>query len=518
MKRIIILLLLSSQVLIGQTITSEQIDELINKSIDMIPQAGLAVAVIKDGKVVHAKGYGVSSVNTNEKVDEHTRFGIASNSKSFTATALGILADEGKIKWTDKVIDYLPEFKMYDPYVTANFNIEDLLSHRSGLGLGAGDLLWFPDGNDFTINEVLTNFQYQKPVSAFRTKYDYNNLMFITAGEIVARVSGMPWSEFVQKRIMEPLDMNESAGLYKNLKNDKNVAFPHNSEHGKVVQLDKYEMHEKDGSAAGIVSSVSDMSKWLLLNLNDGKYGDKLEKQLVSEKSLSEIKRPHININFNANPSNPTKNHYKAYGLGWGIKDINGYTMFSHTGGLPGMLSHTILIPELNFGMVVLTNSSPGGYSFVTVANEIIESYTGVEGRDWVKWAEDRIKTDETTADSVLKSVWDVVAKANTKSIKVQNYVGTYHDNWFGDVTIANKDGKLMFTSKRSPKLTGEMKYYQDNTFAIKWNYDDMECSAFAIFSLGDNGKATNIKMKGISPDIDFSFDFQDLDLNRVKE
>ena len=515
MKKIILLLLISSQIVSAQEITSKQIDELVKKSMKMMPQAGLAVAVIKDGKVVHSKGYGVTSVNTKEKVDEHTRFGIASNSKSFTATALGILVDEEKIKWTDKVVDYLPEFKTYDAFVTADYNIQDLLCHRSGLGLGAGDLMWFPDGNDFTIDEILKNFQYQKPVSAFRTQYDYNNLMFITAGEIVARVSGMPWSQFVQTRIMEPLRMDETAGLYKNLKNDKNVAFPHNSEHGRVVQLEKYNMQEKDGAAAGIVSSVNDMSKWLLLNLNDGKVGDK---QIVSKKSLDEIKKPHINKRFNAESKDPTKNHYQAYGLGWGIKDINGYTVFSHTGGLPGMLSHTMLIPELDFGLVVLTNASPGGLGLVTIPYEIMESYAGVDGRDWLKWADDRLKKGEAESDSVMADVWATVAKANAKHLIIDDFTGTYHDNWFGGVSIKMEGEKLMFTSLRSPKLRGELLFYKANTFAIKWEYDDMECSAFASFTLDENGKAQNIKMRGISPAIDFSFDFHDLDLNRIEK
>lgn len=517
MKKLLLLFLLSSQIIFGQHITSKQIDELVNKSLKMIPQAGVAVAVVKDGKIIHAKGYGVSSVITKEKVDEHTRFCIASNSKSFTATALGILVDEGKIKWTDKVVDYLPEFKTYDPYITANFNVQDLLTHRSGLSLGAGDLMWFPDGNNFTINEVLSNFQYQMPITPFRTRYAYNNLMFITAGELIARVSGMPWSKFIETRIIEPLGMNETAALYKNLKDDKNVAFPHNSEHGKVVQLEKYNMQEKDAAAAGIVSSVHDLSKWLIMNLNNGKYGDNLEKRIISEKNLAEIKKPHINQRFNANPTAPTKNHYSAYGLGWGIKDINGHTVISHTGGLPGMLTQTALIPELNLGVVVLTNAAPGGLSFITVANEIIESYTGVNGRDWLVWSKKRLLKSEANADSVLNYVWNIVEKADNKELNTNSYIGTYHDNWFGDITIKEVKGKLIFTCLRSPKLTGEMMFYKENTFAIKWEYDDMESSAFAHFSYDKSGKANHIKMEGISPDIDFSFDFHHLDLNRIK-
>src|SRR5690349_8208032 len=216
-----------SFVSIGQPLQSKQIDSLVAKSMSMMPSAGIAIAVVKDGKVVHAKGYGVTSVLTKEKADENTLFAIASNTKAFTTMALAMLVDEGKIKWQDKVIDYIPEFKMYDPYVTANFNIQDLLTHRSGMGLGAGDLMFFPDGSDFTIKDVLKSFQYQKPTSAFRTKYDYDNLLYMVAGEVVSRVSGVPWTDFVEKRIMKPLGMERSAGVYQNLKDKKNVAMPH---------------------------------------------------------------------------------------------------------------------------------------------------------------------------------------------------------------------------------------------------------------------------------------------------
>jgi hypothetical protein len=342
--------------------------------------------------------------------------------------------------------------------------------------------------------------------------------MFIVAGEIVAKVSGQPWSIFVQERIMKPLGMNETAGLYKNLESQKNVAFPHNSEHGKVVQLEKYDMKEKDGAAAGIVSSVHDMSKWLLMNLNNGLYGEKLEQRLVSEKSLNEIKKPHIIQRFNATPSNPEKNHYRAYGLGWGVKDVNGYTQFSHTGGLPGMLSQTVLIPELNFALVVLTNASPGGLSLVTIPNEIIESYTGVEnGRDWLDWAKKRLDKTEHEADSVLKEVWEATAKADNQNIKLENLTGTYHDNWFGDVVIELKKNELIIKSLRSPKLKGKLLFYKDKTFAIQWDYVDMECSAFAHFTMDENGQAQTISMEGISPDIDFSFDFHHLNFKKTK-
>lgn len=513
---LLVSLLFLSQNLFGQPYRSAQIDSLVKTSMDRMPQAGVAIAVIQEGKVVHAKGYGVSSISSKAKVDEHTLFGIASNSKSFTTMALGILVDEGKLSWQDKVVDHIPEFKMYDPYVTANFNIQDLLTHRSGLGLGAGDLMFFPDGADFTVKDVLASFQYQQPVSAFRTQFDYDNLLYVVAGEVVARVSGMPWDQFVQTRIMEPLGMTRSAGIYQNLTDKKNVALPHASANGELRELATYTKADGSlGAAGGIYASVKDMSQWLLMHLHEGKYGQDLTQTLISKENHAEMWRPHTQIDFQVKTVSPYQSHLTAYGLGWNIFDLNGYVILEHTGGLPGMLSRTILIPELNAGLVVLTNASPGGYSFMTISSSIMEAMVGLEKRDLIRFGEQMIQAREAEGDSVTTAVWDKVA-ANKETINEAAFLGTYQDNWFGKVEIHRKEGKLWFTSQRSPKLNGEMFYYQANTFAVKWGYTDEECNAFAMFALDENGRATGIKMKGISPNIDFSFDFHDLDLKRI--
>ena len=230
MKNLYAILLITQMCLVGtlahsQKLNAAYIDSLVTSSMELMPQAGVAIAVIQDGKVIHSKGYGITSMKTKEQVDKNTLFSIASNSKAFTTTALGMLVDEGKMKWTDKVIDYIPEFKMYESYVTENFTILDLVTHRSGLGLGAGDLMFIPDGSDFTIEDVVTSFQHQKPVSAFRTKYDYDNLLYITAGEVISRISGMTWDTFVEQRIMNPLGMDRSAGYFENLKTSKKFSF-----------------------------------------------------------------------------------------------------------------------------------------------------------------------------------------------------------------------------------------------------------------------------------------------------
>ena len=202
----------------SQTITSREIDSLVEKTMKTFDVPGIAVAIVKDDKVIHSKGYGVRSLNTMQKADENTLFGIASNSKAFTTAALGILIDEKKLSWDDKVIDYIPEFRLYNPYVTEEFTIRDLLTHRSGLGLGAGDLMIWPGLNNFTLKDIIHNLRYLKPVSGFRTKFDYDNLLYIVAGEVVARVSGMSWEDFIETRIMKPLNMTGSAAAYQQVK------------------------------------------------------------------------------------------------------------------------------------------------------------------------------------------------------------------------------------------------------------------------------------------------------------
>jgi CubicO group peptidase (beta-lactamase class C family) len=327
-----------------QPITSSQIDTLVEKTLKTFDVPGIAVAVVKDGKIIHEKGYGVSSLNTMKKMDEHTRFGIASNSKAFTVAALGILVDEGKVKWDDKVTDYIPEFKLYSPYVTEDFTIRDLLTHRSGLGLGAGDLMIWPDSSTFDLKDIIHNLRYLKQVSDFRTKYDYDNLLYIVAGEVVARVSGMKWEDFIQTKIMNPLQMTESAPNYDLLKNKNNIIDAHAPVDGKVQVIRRDWKYVAD-AAGGIYSSVHDMAKWIIMQMNNGKYGDDLKNQLLSEKTHEEMWTPQTIIPVHGQTTYNT--HFASYGLGWFLSDENGYKVPTHTGGLAGIVTQVTLIPEL---------------------------------------------------------------------------------------------------------------------------------------------------------------------------
>lgn len=505
--------LLITNVCYGQY-SSEQVDSIMGYAMDKFNVAGVAVAIVKDGEIIHSKGYGVKSSDTKSPVNNHTNFAIASNSKAFTTAALAILVEEGKITWQDKVKDHIPEFKMYNPYVTENFNIQDLLTHRSGLGLGIGDLMFIPDGSNFTIDDLLSSFQYFKPVSAFRTQFDYDNLLYLVAGEVIKRVSGMSWEDFISERIFQPLNMDNSYASLDRIKDKKNLAKPHDANSGALKVLPDFQ-EMINGAAGGIYSNVDDISNWMLMHLNNGKYGDSLKNKLFTQESQNEMWKIHTVTDVNRNPR--YNSHFSGYGLGWGLSDIKGNMSVSHTGGLPGMLSKTIMIPDINLGVVILTNTSDDGAGiFGSVSNTIVDSYLGLDDFGWIdKYAEDHQNRKEK-GDSITKEVWEVVESVDYSHVKVEDYIGIYKDDWFGNVEVFMNGDKLWMKSHKSPKLNGEMYFYNSNTFTVKWEYQDMNADAFAMFTLDEQGKAQSIKMKGISPNIDFSFDFQDLDLKRV--
>ncbi|MEO6489534.1 MAG: serine hydrolase [Ferruginibacter sp.] len=500
----------------AQVLTSSQLDSLTELTLKTFDVPGMAVAVVKDGKVIHAKGYGVRSLINKLPVDENTLFGIASNTKAFTAAALGILVDEGKIKWDDKVIEYIPEFRMYSPYVTDAFTIRDLLTHRSGLGLGAGDLMFFPDGNNFTKKELITNIRYLKQVSDFRTQYDYDNNMYIVAGEVLARVSGITWEDFIEKRIMQPIGFTTSKASWARVKNNTNIIDAHVPVNGKAVAV-QHDWSENANAAGGILSNLTDLGKWLILQMNNGKYGDSLSKTLFSEAVHDEMWTPQTLIKVGGPGSYNT--HFASYGLGWFLSDVGGYKQCTHTGGLLGTVTQITIIPEIKLGIIVLTNQQSGA-SFTTITNSIKDGYLGIKGKNRVKQYHDNVVQAETEAANITSAIWkaiDSTQKANKIKPNISLFSGKYADNWFGKVELTERNGSLWFSSQKSPRLTGEMFPYKGSTWIVKWNDRSFDADAYVVFTLDTEGKASGFTMKAISPLTDFSFDFHDLDLKRIK-
>lgn len=494
-------------------LSSQEIDQLVAQTLQTFQVPGIAVCVIKDKKIVHAKGYGVRSMNTMQKVDENTLFGIASNSKAITAAALGILKEEGKLGWDSKVTDFIPEFKMYDPYVTAEFTIRDLLTHRSGLGLGAGDLMFWPDHNDFSKADIIHNLRHLKPVSSFRSKYDYDNLLYIVAGEVVARASGQSWETFIQQRIFDPLHIDTAAPSFSILRDTTNAIDPHFFVNGKL-QVIRRDWSENANAAGGIYASVTDMSKWMLLLLNKGKYGENLDKQLFSENTLTEMWAPQTILPIGG--PGPYKTNFAAYGLGWVISYVLGYKQLSHTGGLAGIVTQTTIIPDLDLAILVYTNQQQGA-AFGSITNSIKDGYLNAKhGIKWVDFYRERVEAGKKEADEILSNVEKEIAENAKKETKPWfDAKGNYSDIWFGDAKIFEKSGQLYFESKRSKLLRGPIYYYKGGTYIVRWEDRSLDADAYLVFSFDKDGKTEGMKMSAISPLTDFSFDFQDLDFKR---
>lgn len=517
-RRIITLLLLAFLVSHKgfSQLKAQEVDALVETTLEKFKSAGIAVGIVKDGEIIHSKGYGFKSIDSKDKVNKHTQFAIASNSKAFTTTALAIMVEQGKIGWNDKVVAHIPEFKMYNSYVTENFTIQDLLTHRSGLGLGAGDLMFIPEGSDFTIKDILTNFQYFDPQSAFRTKYDYDNLLYIVAGEVIARVSGQSWENFVQNNIIKTLGMENTFSSLSSIKDLRNLATPFLIKNGKLESISHFEQ-TANGAAGGLFSTSEDMCQWMLVHLNQGKYGSNSENELFTLDSQREMWRIHnSHVSY---PSEPYNSHFAGYGLGWELTDIQGKMAAYHSGLLPGMASMTILVPDLELGIVVLINTSDevGNSPVQPIGLTILDSYLQIPNNNWVNKIHERLQSSTNIADSVVSAVWKTVEQAKDDHIDTANYLGSYEDSWFGKVEIFMKDDHLWFQAARSPKLNGRLQYYKANSFAIRWEYQDLNADAFAIFNLDEEGRAESIQLKGISPEMDFSFDFQDLNIKRIE-
>lgn len=499
----------------AQELTSSQIDSLVQKTMKTFNVPGMAVAVLKDGKIYHKNTYGVRSTKTNAEVNENTLFGVASNTKAFTAAALAQLIDQGKLTWDTKVNDIIPEFKLYDSYVTAEFTVRDLITHRSGLGLGAGDLMVFPATNTTTLSEMIHNMRYLKPVSSFRSKFDYDNLLYIIAGEIVARVSNKTYDDYITENFFKPLGMNRSLLSIPEIDADKNRIDGHAPVNGKL-EITGYTFTQIATPAAGIYASINDMSTWLQAQLDEGKYGAQLQDSLFSKKAHREMWTPQTIVRTGRGPYNT---HFLTYGLGWFLSDVNGYFQATHTGGLLGIVSQVIAIPELDLGIIVLTNQQSGA-AFNAISNTIKDGYFGIKGENRINEYNERRLEGERKEDSIVSAVErDIAAQLKSKTLKPEqsNYIGTYKDPWFGDVIISTQDKKLHFKAEKLSDLTGTMSFYKGTTYAVRWNDPSLKADAFVTFSLDIEGKANGFTMSPISPLTDFSYDFQDLDFKRVE-
>ncbi|WP_115460610.1 serine hydrolase [Winogradskyella aurantiaca] len=509
---LVILSLVSSAVL--AQIDSSSLDKLITNTITTFEVPGISVGIYKDGNLIYAKGHGVRSMETQKPMDANTLVGVASNSKGFTCFALAMLIDEGKLQWDDKVRTHIPEFQLQDSWATDQFTIKDLVTHRSGLGLGGGDLMFFPEGGDFSIQDIIDNLKYIEPDSSFRSTFEYNNLMFIVAGEVIKRVSGMTWEEFIENRIMKPVGMTSSKASYNRVTDKSNIIEAHTRTEGKVIQI-PHDWSPTANAAGGIVSNVPDMLTWAKFLMNDAVTAS--GERLLSSAQFHELWQ--LQMPLTVRPGDWYDSNFRGYGLGWFVTDVKGgYKQVYHTGGLLGTVTQFTMIPELDLAIVVLTNQMVGS-AFNTITNTIKDSYLGYEDRSWLTTYGERHHKYLKYNDSIKAAVYSQTKAMQSSSAlpKPDQIVGTFTDDWFGDVVITHNAGDYRIACAKSKDLKGDLLPYNATTFVAKWDNRSFDADVFVKFTFDETGKAISATMSYIAPITDFSFDFQDLELVRTK-
>ena len=474
---------------------------------------GIAVAIVKDDAVVVAKGYGVRKMGEAALVDARTLFGIASNTKAFTATALGLLVEARKIEWDAPVIRYLPGFAMWDPYVTRELTVRDLLVHRSGLGLGAGDLLWWPPST-YDRKEIARRLRFIPPATSFRSAYAYDNVLYLIAGELIETVSGQSWEDFVSSRILAKVGMTGSNVRHSAAVGGANVAVTHARVDGKVRPIAPFDS-DNTNPAGGINSSAEDMAKWLRLQLSGGVLAD--GSRLFSAATARELTTIVTPIPSSDPPPEltPLKANFNGYALGFGVRDYRGHKLVSHTGGLPGYVSRVAMVPDVNVGVAVLTNQESGA-AFESIALYILDHYLGVPPFDWIDGFQKLNARSESESAAAAQRKSASRDASSKPSLPLAKYAGTYRDAWYGDIEIAERGGKLTIRFTHTPSLAGDLEHWQHDTFVARWTDRELRADAYLTFALDPDGSIDQAKMRAVSPDTDFSFDFQDLLLKPV--
>ncbi|GHF17916.1 serine hydrolase [Kordiimonas sediminis] len=492
-------------------ISAAEIDALVERALVEFNVPGIALGIIKDGRIIHNKGYGVRNLETGAPVTADTLFQIASNSKSMTATALGLLVADGKIDWNDPVSKHLPKFRLEDEWVTRNFTILDMLTHRSGLPLGAGDLLFFPDPTD-DIDRVYRALATIPAVSSFRSKYDYDNQLYTLAGQIIESVSGMTYAEFIETRILTPMGHPQCKGTWANVPKGANWATPYTWTGSQYVENDP-KTTTLSASAGGVNCTTGGVLSWLQTQMNKGKapngttiYSADLQKELWTPRTI-------ITSGLKDEPS--LRISTTMYALGWRIAEYQGKQTIGHTGGLNGMKTLMSIMPEYNLGIVILTNQA-SGFARPAILSTLQEAFTGIKAPqtfdDFVRDSQQ----NSSGAEEEMAAAWASRNSALKPSLQADAYTGLYRDEWYGDIQIEDQAGTMRFRSTWGPRLKGDMRHFEGDTWIVVWDDRTMKADAKLTFVIKD-GLVTGIRMLPFDPRTDFSFDFQHLNLRPVR-
>ena len=422
---------------------------------------GMVIGIVKDGELIFSKGYGVMEVGKAGAPDENSLFAIASNTKAFTASMLAMLVQEGKISWNDKVRQYLPWFEVYDPWVSNEATIRDLLSHRIGLGTFSGDVVWYK--SDLTAREIVGAAKRLPKAFDFRSGYGYSNLMYLAAGLVIEEITGKSWIENVQERILGPLEMDRTIVRPSDLLQKGNFATPHAQKDDKNIPIE-WEDWTVVAPMGGLISSVSDVARWMIFNMNHGIWG---QDTLLTAASINLMWTPHSNFVVNHTRPQDFNRHFNAYGLGWGLSDYHGRLSVGHTGGYDGMISEVRMIPDEKLGVVVLTNGIKSPITAVT--QYTLETMLGLEPRDWSAEILER-QARRPAEDPRITAIKNARVLRTKPTLEQKEYAGTYYSAIYGNISVSLEGNNLRLNFERSPELSATLSHWHCDVWEIKWD------------------------------------------------
>lgn len=448
---------------------------------------GMGVGIVKDGQIVLTKGYGVKRLGQPGQVDEHTLFSIASNSKAFTATALAMLVEEGKLKWEDRVTKYLPWFALSDAYVTHHLTVRDLLVHHSGLPAYVNDMLLFPPAN-LRRKELLLKLKNVPLVNDFRSVYAYDNILYLAAGEVVEAVSAMSWEDFVKQRIFEKVGMPHSISRFSMLRQQPNFAYSHARRDGKIKVIEKFldsNIGDPGNPAGGIAASAADMANWLITQLDSGQTPER--GRLFSPQATEELWKVVRPMPISKEPQwlRPAQKHFYGYALGFRTYDYRGEQVVGHGGALTGFVSQIAMLPEKRLGVVVLTNQSVSGAYWVVI-HHILDYYLKAEPFDWIAGYKKGIDQSLAQQDSVRKTEKPVLADRTLKrTLPLNAYAGVYHDDFIGRMVVSVVgDTALRLDFLGSPQFSGRLSHFHGDLFRLAADNPERDGGAYLTFLL----------------------------------
>lgn len=466
----------------AQNIIPENFEEWIYDGMEKWQIPGIAVAVVKDGEVLLAEGYGVLKLGEEEPVNGDTQFGIASVSKHMTASSLGLLVDEGLISWQDPVIKHIPWFELSDPWATAHVTIHDLLTHQVGVGRILGNRLQFM--TDRSRDQLLYRMRYHDFEQPFRSGYVYSNVMFTLAGEVVAAVTGQSWDAFMADRFFEPMGMARTNTTINNLHEDGNAAWPHQYIKGEVVPITRRNW-DIAAPAGGVNSTPNDMAKWMMMQLNGGEFAGQ---QVISSRSLRDIQTPKV-----SQGASSVDAPQRSYGYGYNITDYRGYRLLSHGGATDGMNTSYMLVPEKNFGVIVMTNTFNNFMS--AVAYTLIDNLLDQADRDW-KETLFASYTNQYESVKIQREAFEATRiTGTTPTHQLSDFAGNFRNNLYDQADVRYENGNLVLTIFDDENLSADLEHWHHNTFRINWR-NPAQREEFLQFHMNYEGEIDALEIR----------------------